>query len=215
MKINKKASSAANEIVITTDSVMQQTVALAYICLACVLGYLALTNIEALTEPMHSFDLSYINPRGVAAFVCIVLCTVLCIGALITLYQSLQTHVLMTATERELVDTTHKGDIQRATWDQVIAVQLKSANNNSLMLDVVIEKSSDERDSVANMGYMLFEVSGLWIRRRRMQQAFKDLSTFAVSMNPDVMILDDSDPLRTAAHKHHMKKTSDKHHKLF
>lgn len=197
---------ANTSITITTDSMKQRSISLGYLCLACVLGFLASKNLKGVPE-FSSFDIAHIDAHTIAAMICIMLCVFLCIGAFKALWQSLQVRVLLSANDKGVVDATHIHDIQKATWTEVVAIQLKSANNNSLMLDIIVEKPSSNPSDV-DKSYMVFEVSGLWIRRSRMQQAFKDLSALAVRMNPEIMILDDSDPLRTAAHKHRMKKTA-------
>lgn len=107
-----------------------------------------------------------------------------------------------------VTDLTKPDDIITLTWDQIIGVQLKSANNNDLMLDIVGFKDRSEIDQAsitpeveqqlqASGGkvYFSLELSGMWVTRGRIKEVYEWLQAQAAKRNPAIEFHDFEDPI--------------------
>ena len=98
-------------------------------------------------------------------------------------------------------------------WSQVLNVQLKAANTNDLMLDVTGFRTADQLDEItpemqAQMDangtdrvYYMLELSGLWVRRQRIQDAFDWLRDNVGERFPDIVFTGFEDPLSKVGRK--------------
>lgn len=106
-----------------------------------------------------------------------------------------------------VTDLTKPEDVITLPWDQVMGVQLKAANSNDLMLDIMGYKTADQHDVVtpemrAQMAannsdrvYYALELSGLWVRRSRVKEAFEWIRENVVPAHPQIVVGELEDPL--------------------
>jgi hypothetical protein len=125
-----------------------------------------------------------------------------------------------------VTDYSKKDDIVFLPWDHIERIDLKAANNESLMLDVIgflgpdrLSQLTDEQREQLNANggkaYCLLELSGMWVSRKRLEQAFDDISVLAARYNPHIACTGFQDPLLAKSKKGqqrlaHRKKAHDK-----
>lgn len=112
-----------------------------------------------------------------------------------------------------VTDYTKPQDVITLPWSQVLNVQLKAANTNDLMLDVTGFRTADQLDEItpemqAQMDangtdrvYYMLELSGLWVRRQRIQDAFDWLRDNVGERFPDIVFTGFEDPLSKVGRK--------------
>lgn len=115
--------------------------------------------------------------------------------------------------EEGVTDYTKPKDIITLPWDRVLRVDLKAASNNDLMLEVMGYKTADEFDVVtpemkaqleANQSdrvFFLLRLSGLWIRRSRIKEAYEWIKDHVSKRYPDIVFSEFKDPLSEVGKK--------------
>lgn len=145
----------------------------------------------------------------VVAGLCYAVAAVALLGIIRNVREIAHPRVLFKADARGVADFSKRGDVVFVPWDHVERIDLKAANNESLMLDVVGFKTLDEMDGLTEdqrqlaaasggRGYYLLELSGMWVSRKHMERAFDDISLLAARYNPTVACTGFQDSL--AAH---------------
>lgn len=114
---------------------------------------------------------------------------------------------LFVYTEDDVTDYTKPNDVITLPWSQVLSVQLKAANSNDLMLDVMGYKTVDQLEVVTpemrkqlsatggDRVYYMLELSGLWVRRSKIQEAYEWIEKNAKNTHPDIVFTRFKDPL--------------------
>lgn len=109
--------------------------------------------------------------------------------------------------EDGVTDLSKPEDVITLPWSQVVSVSLKAANSNDLMLDVMGYKTVDEFDVVTpemraqldqtggDRIYYLLELSGLWVRRARVKDAFDWIREHTAERFPQIVFDEFKDPL--------------------
>lgn len=148
--------------------------------------------------------------------VVIVLCYAVAAVALLGIVHNIReiTHsrILFKADAEGVTDYSKPDDVVFVPWDHVERIDLKAANNESLMLDVVGFKTIEEMGELSQeqrqmaeanggKGYYLLELSGMWVSHKHMEQAFDDIALLAARYNPDVVCTGFQDSLATRSKK--------------
>lgn len=119
-------------------------------------------------------------------------------------------------TKDGVTDLTKPQDVIFLPWGQVLSVNLKAASNNDLMLEVMGYKTADQFDEItpemqaqmdANQSdrvYFVLQLSGLWVRRSRMKEAYDWICEHISPAHPDIAFSKFEDPLS------HLGKKTDK-----
>lgn len=134
------------------------------------------------------------------------LVALLLLASVYTIRHHSSTRVIMQATREGVTDFSKPEEIITIPWDQIISVQLKSASNNDLMLDVFGYKTSEQLpdlkpevrkqlEEAGGKAFMTLELSGLWLTHQHMRTTFDKLSALALHYNPNIVIQDYQDPL--------------------
>lgn len=146
----------------------------------------------------------------------VVLCFAVGVVALLGLIHNIieiaHSRVLFKADATGVTDYSKKDDVVFVPWDHVERIDLKAANNESLMLDVIGFKTIDEMGELTQeqrqmaeanggKGYYLLELSGMWVSHKHMEQAFDDISVLAARYNPAIVCTGFQDSLATHSKK--------------
>ncbi len=128
-------------------------------------------------------------------------------GVVYNVRKMMNRNPLFEYTEQGLTDYTKPEDVISLPWSQVLSVQLKAANSNDLMLDVMGYKTADQFDVItpemrAQMDangtdrvYYVLELSGLWVRRSRIKDAYEWIREHVAESYRDIAFSEFKDPL--------------------
>jgi hypothetical protein len=136
----------------------------------------------------------------------VLVAAVLLVAAASTVRKMVANPALFVFDEDGVTDLTKPDDVITLPWSQVIGVKLQASNNNDLLLDVYGYKTRDQLDVITpqmdaqlrqneDRAYYCLELSGLWIRRGRIREAFLWLKDNVAKVNPAVEFADFDDPL--------------------
>lgn len=182
----------ATKLVVRNDLRKLSAIGISFVGIAICIGALAFTHRS--------------NP--VLSVICFIIVVVMLIGAAGMLRRGMNRDPLFVFDETGVTDYTKPDDVLSLPWSQVIGVQLKAANSNDLMLDVMGYKTTDEFDEVtpemqqqldANGGgnrvYYALELSGLWVRRARIREAYNWVKDHTEEAYPAIVFSEFHDPL--------------------
>lgn len=139
--------------------------------------------------------------------ICLALAAVMVAASGDSIRKMRQRATLLALDEKGVTDFSKPHDIVSLPWDQVTSVQLKAANTNDLMLDVVGYKTIEQLDDITpqmrvqldqtdgNRVYLLLELSGLWVRRARIREAFDWIREHVGDAYPGIQFNEFKDPL--------------------
>lgn len=144
----------------------------------------------------------------VVAILCYVVAVVALLGIIHNIRELMHPRVLFKADSEGVTDYSKEDDIVSLPWANIERIDLKAANNEALMLDVVGFKTLDEIDGISKeqrqmleqndgKGYFALELSGMWVSRKRIEQAFDDISVLAARYNPSIICTGFQDSLAT------------------
>lgn len=184
------------DIVIRTDTGKLVSISVAYAVLGAAFAGLGATVADG----------------PVVAGLCYAVAAVVLLGIIRNVREIAHPRVLFKADARGVTDFSKRGDVVFVPWDHVERIDLKAANNESLMLDVVGFKTLDEMDGLTEdqrqlaaasggRGYYLLELSGMWVSRKHMERAFDDISLLAARYNPTVACTGFQDSLAARSKK--------------
>lgn len=139
---------------------------------------------------------------------CYAVAVVALFGLIHNIFEITHSRVLFKADATGVTDYSKKDDVVFVPWDHVERIDLKAANNESLMLDVIGFKTVDEMEELTQeqrqmaeanggKGYYLLELSGMWVSHKHMEQAFDDISVLAARYNPTIVCTGFQDSLAT------------------
>ena len=170
------------DVVIRTDTGKLVSISVAYVILGALFVGLGATVADG----------------PVVVGLCCAVAVVALLGLIHNVVEIAHSRVLFKADSKGVTDYTKKDDVVFVPWDHVERIDLKAANNEALMLDVVGFKTIDEMGDLTpeqrqmaeqngGKGYYLLELSGMWVSHKHMEQAFDDISVLAARYNPDVV----------------------------
>lgn len=185
-----------DKVIVSTDVRKLTSVSISYLAIAFVVLWLGFFATDSLVM------------RVFCAFVVLLLGA----GVIHNLRQISKRRVLFIADERGVTDYTKEDDVLFMPWERIERVELKSSNSNELMLDIVGFKPSDEveglsdeqrqaLDDAGGKAFFLLELSGLWVSRSRLRNAFAEMRTLGERYGENVLFQDFKDPLALAAEK--------------
>ena len=151
------------------------------------------------------------NAHIVLRVLCYALAMLMLAGIAYNVSRIIHRRVLFMADERGVTDYSKAEDVLFMPWERIVRVELKASNSNALMLDVVGYKTADEvrgltaeqRASLEDAGgkaYFLLELSGLWVSRSKLREAFAAVCRLGACHNPDIVFQDFKDSL-AATHR--------------
>lgn len=156
------------KLVVYNDSRKLLVISLSYLIIAVCVVALGFTQGEGVVWPIVSVLVAACFIAGVAYNV----------------RKAMNRSPLFVYSTEEVTDYTKPDDVISLPWSQVLNVQLKAANSNDLMLDVVGFRTKDQFEEVTpemeaqmkangtDRVYYLLELSGLWVRRSRIREAY-------------------------------------------
>lgn len=129
-------------------------------------------------------------------------------GAVFNIKKIIEHKPLFFFGDKGVTDLTKPDDIITLSWDQIIGAQLKSANNNDLMLDIVGYKTREELDEASitpeveqqlsmsgGKVYYSLELSGMWVTRGRIKEVYEWLQNQAEQRGLSMEFHDFEDPI--------------------
>lgn len=147
------------------------------------------------------------HSNAVLLALCIGLAVLICAGVAHNVREMLADRVLFEFTEQGVTDYTKPDDVISLPWSQVVGVQVKAANTNDLMLDVMGYRTADQLDEVTpemrlqleqsggDRVYYALELSGLWVRRSTIRDAFDWIREHTQGRYPQIAFQEYKDPL--------------------
>lgn len=143
---------------------------------------------------------------------CYAVAAVALLGIIHNIWEIAHSRILFKADAEGVTDYSKPDDVVFVPWDHVERIDLKAANNESLMLDVVGFKTIEEMGELSQeqrqmaeanggKGYYLLELSGMWVSHKHMEQTFDDIALLAARYNPDVVCTGFQDSLASHSKK--------------
>lgn len=183
-----------DELVVYNDIRKLVSVGLSFLIIAGLVGFLGV----------------YRQSTGVLLVIVAAICALLLVGFVWVIRKAISREPIFSAGENGVTDLSRPDDPLFLTWDQVMRIELKAANNNDLMLDVFGFKTKDQLEGLSpdllaqvdangGMAYFMMEVSGMWLTRSHMLKTFEDLKQMAVAHNPQIQCMGFDDPLSKSA----------------
>lgn len=185
-----------DKVIVSTDVRKLTSISLSYLIIAAILVAMALL----------------LGAHVILRVLCFALAALMFVGIAYNVRQIIHRRVLFMADERGVTDYSKAEDVLFMPWERIVRVELKASNSNALMLDVVGYKTVDEvrgltaeqRTSLEDAGgkaYFLLELSGLWVTRSKLKEAFAGVCRLGAHHNPDIVFRDFKDPLAVSAHQ--------------
>lgn len=193
-----------NKLIITQDKRKLATITCSYVLIAVCIGTLAYS--QHVQVPLM----------------------IVCIGLIAALFIAVGSNIrtmtkditLFTFNEHGVTDKSKPSDVISIPWDQVLQIQLKAAQSNDLMLDITGYKTADQLEIItpemrqsmkqteSNRVYYVLELSGLWVRRKRIREAYDWACTYGTRANPEIICTEFKDPLSQLGKRRRNRKTS-------
>lgn len=179
-----------NEVAIYTDAKKLSLISLWYAVIAAIICALAFGTSNLLVLRIFALILAAAAVFGVVHNI-----------------KEISAHrLLFKADDKGVTDYSKPNDVLFMPWERIERIDLKAANNENLMLDVIAYKTTDElkglsdeqREQLNDAGgkaYILLECSGLWVSRSIILNAFEEISVLAARYNPEVVCTGYQDPL--------------------